>query len=262
MNLGLEGRVAIVCGASKGMGFAIAKSLALNGVKVLMIARNKFLLETAARTISVEGGIVEICTGDVCDPGLAELAVNKCKELWGPVEILLNNAGGPPMGSFLEHDDMAWDAAIKTNLLSIVRFCRAAAPDMKLNNWGRIISITSTVAKEPSPTMVLSATTRAGVSSFSKALAMELAKFNISVNVVCPGGVLTDRLLQLVQVRAKREKRDYEELLLESEATIPARRFARPQEIADVVLFLASEMGGYINGVSLSVDGVLTKAYT
>ena len=110
--------------------------------------------------------------------------------------------------------------------------------------------------------MVLSATTRAGVSALSKTLAIELAQFNISVNVICPGGVLTDRLVGLLQARAEREKRDYQDVLLESQASIPAKRFAEPQEIADVILFLASERGGYVNGVSLSVDGALTKAYT
>ncbi len=171
-------------------------------------------------------------------------------------------AGGPPVGSFSEHDATAWEAAIQTNLLGVVRFCKAVAPDMKSKNWGRIISITSTVAKEPSPAMVLSATTRAGVSAFSKTLAIELAQFNISVNVICPGGVLTDRLVGLLQARAEREKRDYQEVLQETQASIPAKRFAEPQEIADVILFLASERGGYVNGVSLSVDGALTKAYT
>jgi 3-oxoacyl-[acyl-carrier protein] reductase len=110
--------------------------------------------------------------------------------------------------------------------------------------------------------MVLSATTRAGVSAFSKSLAIELAQFNISVNVVCPGGVLTDRLVSLLQARVEREKKDYQEILLESQASIPAKRFAEPEEIADVILFLASERGGYVNGVSLSVDGALTKACT
>jgi 3-oxoacyl-[acyl-carrier protein] reductase len=148
------------------------------------------------------------------------------------------------------------------HLFSVVRFCKAVAPSMKSKKWGRIISITSTVAKEPSPAMVLSATTRAGVAAFSKTLAIELAQFNISVNVICPGGVLTDRLVSLLQARAEREKRSYQEILLESQLSIPAQRFAKPEEIADVILFLASEKGGYVNGVSLSVDGALTKAYT
>jgi 3-oxoacyl-[acyl-carrier protein] reductase len=262
MNLGLDGRVAIVCGASKGMGFASAKALALHGAKVLMVARDPSALELAAKAITTEGGVVDAYAGDVRNPDLAQLAVDRCKVLWGAVDILVNNAGGPPMGSFSEHDTAAWEAAIQTNLLSVVRFCKAVAPDMKSKNWGRIVSITSTVAKEPSPAMVLSATTRAGVSAFSKTLAIELAQFNISVNVICPGGVLTDRLVGLLQARAEREKREYQDVLLESQASIPAKRFAEPDEIADVILFLASERGGYVNGVSLSVDGALTKAYT
>jgi len=262
MNLGIDGRVAIVCGASKGMGFASAKALAIHGVKVLMVARDPSALEEAAMTIAAEGGVVQAYSGDVSNPELAQLAVGRCNELWGPVDILINNAGGPPMGSFLEHDSKAWDASIQANLLSVVRFCKAVAPSMKSKKWGRIISITSTVAKEPSPAMVLSATTRAGVAAFSKTLAIELAQFNISVNVICPGGVLTDRLVSLLQARAEREKRTYQEILLESQLSIPAQRFAKPEEIADVILFLASEKGGYVNGVSLSVDGALTKAYT
>jgi 3-oxoacyl-[acyl-carrier protein] reductase len=262
MKLEIDGRVAIVCGASKGMGFASAKALALYGAKVLMVARDPSALKAAAQAIAAEGGVVEAYAGDVRNPDLAQLAVDRCNALWGPVDILVNNAGGPPMGSFLEHDGTAWEAAIQANLLSVVRFCKAVAPGMKSKNWGRIISITSTVAKEPSPAMVLSATTRAGVSAFSKTLAIELAQFNISVNVICPGGVLTDRLVGLLQARAEREKRDYQEILQESQASIPAKRFAEPEEIADVILFLASERGGYVNGVSLSVDGALTKAYT
>jgi 3-oxoacyl-[acyl-carrier protein] reductase len=262
MNLNLEGRVALVCGASKGMGLATAQALALHGAKVLMVARDISALDAAMKTIAAKGGVVAVYAGDVRHPDLAQLAVDRCKELWGPVDILVNNAGGPPMGSFLEHDGTAWEAAIQTNLLSIVRFCKAVAPGMKAKNWGRIVSITSTVAKEPSPAMVLSATTRAGVAAFSKALAIELAQFNISVNVVCPGGVLTDRLVSLLQARAEREKRVYQDVLQESRGSIPAKRFAEPQEIADVILLLASESGGYVNGVSLSVDGALTKAYT
>lgn len=260
MSLGIDGRVALVCGASKGMGLATAEALALAGVKVLMVSRDKATLEEAALKVASQGVAVPH-VGDVSDPQLAEQAVDRCKELWGPVDILVNNAGGPPMGTFLEHDEIEWEAAIQTSLMSVVRFCKAVAPNMKDQNWGRIISITSTVAKEPSPSMILSATTRSGVSAFTKTLAIELAQYNISVNAICPGGVLTDRLVSLLKTSANREKRDYSEILTESQQSIPAKRFAKPSEIADVILFLASEMGGYINGVSLSVDGALTKAY-
>jgi 3-oxoacyl-[acyl-carrier protein] reductase len=261
MKLDIENRVAIVCGASKGMGFATAESMALAGVRVLMIARNGTTLEDAAQKLNSKGGVVATLAGDVGTLDLADRAVCLCNDLWGKVDILVNNASGPKMGTFLEHDEYAWTDAIQRNLMSVVRFCKAVVPAMKADKWGRIISITSTLAKEPSPSMVLSATTRAGVAAFTKTLAIELAPFNISVNSICPGGVLTDRLVDLLNERAKRENRSYENLLIESQESIPANRFADPVEIADVILFLASERGGYINGVSLSVDGALTKAY-
>jgi 3-oxoacyl-[acyl-carrier protein] reductase len=261
MKFGIDGRVALVCGASKGMGLAVSEALARAGAKVLMISRDKKSLEEAKQKVASQGGVVASLAGDVSDPQLPEQAVRQCNDLWGRVDILVNNAGGPPMGNFLDHDSLAWDAAIQTSLLSVVRFCKAVAPIMKGQNWGRIISITSTASKEPSPCMVLSATTRAGVSALTKTLAIELAQYNISVNAICPGGVLTDRLVSLLKTAADREKRDYLEMLSESQQSIPAKRFANPDEIADVILFLASERGGYINGVSLSVDGALTKAY-
>lgn len=261
MKLGIDGRVALICGASKGMGLAIAEAFALEGTKVLMISRNKAALDEAVQKVAFLGGEVAPFVGDVSNPELPDLAVRRCKELWGTVDILVNNAGGPPIGTFLEHDDHAWEMAVQTNLLSVVRFCKAVAPVMKEQNWGRIISITSTAAKEPPPNMVLSATVRSGVSALTKALAIELAQYNISVNAICPGGVLTDRLVSLIKSRTARENKNYLDLLSESQQAIPAKRFAKPQEIADVILFLASERGAYVNGVSLSVDGALTKGY-
>ncbi len=259
MDFGLKNKVAIVCGASKGMGFSCAQALALQGVKVLMIARNEIALAESTQKIELQGGTVMALAGDVGDLNLAIAAVNYCEKIWGGVDILINNAGGPPMGNFQEHDSLAWNLAIQINLMSVVNFCKAVTPNMKMNKWGRIISITSTVAKEPSPLMVLSATTRAGVSAFSKALAIELASYNISSNVICPGGVLTDRLVELLRAQASRENKSYEDTLLENQQSIPAKRFANPKEVADTVLFLVSEQGGYINGVSLNIDGALTR---
>jgi 3-oxoacyl-[acyl-carrier protein] reductase len=261
MSLGIENRVAIVCGASKGIGLACAMALAAAGAKILIIGRDEKSLANAAQSIISQGGIASTLAGDVQDKKLAELAVKRCEQLWGSVSILINNAGGPPMGRLCEHGEEAWEAAVQTNLMSVVRFCKAVIPAMKSQKWGRIISITSTVSKEPSPSMILSATTRAGVSALTKALAIELAQFEISVNAVCPGGVLTGRLSKLIQERADRENSNYDQILSESIQMIPARRFATPEEIANVVAFLASTKGGYINGVSISVDGALTKAF-
>jgi 3-oxoacyl-[acyl-carrier protein] reductase len=261
MQLGIENKTAIVTGASKGIGLAVAKSLANEGTRVLLVARGSDALKSASETIARSGGKVATLEGDVTDSDLASSAVSKCVELWGSVDILVNNAGGPPLGGFLEHDDCAWNSAVQTNLLSVVRFSKAVAPIMKERGWGRIISVGSTVSKEPSPAMVLSATVRAGVSSFTKAISIELAPFNVTANVICPGGVLTDRLESLIRSRSMHENRSYQELLNESRRMIPAGRFASANEISDVIAFLASERGSYITGVSVSVDGALTKSY-
>jgi len=261
MDFGLREKVAIVTGSSKGMGLAITRAYLKEGVKVMMVARNEPALKNLADGFRKEGGVVDFMAGDVADAELANRVVNKAKELWGKVDILINNAGGPPMGQFLEHDAAVWEASIQTNLMSVVRFCQAVAPLMISNKWGRIISITSTAAKEPAPVMVLSSTTRAGVGAFTKAISTELAPFNISANVICPGGVLTERLESLINARAERESRNYDELLIESQMSIPAKRFAQPSEIADTILFLTSEQGGYITGVSLAVDGGLLKSF-
>ena len=141
------------------------------------------------------------------------------------------------MGSFMDHDDDEWQMTFQTNLMSVIRFSKAVTPHLKKNNWGRIISITSSLAIEPSPTMVLSSTIRAGVSSFTKAISTELASHNITVNVICPGGVLTDRLKTLIKDSSKRLKKDYEEILNQSLQTIPVKRFATLKEISEQFCF-------------------------
>lgn len=261
MNLKIQGKVALVTGASKGIGLAIVKGLVSEGASVLLIARDQKVLDEIVLGIRKDGGDVEGIAGDVANSNLAEIAVKFAIDKWGKVDILINNAGGPPVGSFLEHSSSNWESAIQTNLLSVVRFSKAVVPHMKESKWGRIISITSTIAKEPSPVMVLSATVRSGVAAFTKAISTELAPFNITVNVICPGGVLTERLTSLINTRAEREKRPYNDVLSESELSIPMQRFASPEEIANSVLFLVSEPGGYITGVNLAVDGGLVKSF-
>jgi 3-oxoacyl-[acyl-carrier protein] reductase len=262
MDLGIKGKIAIVTGASKGMGLAIVNALVAEGVKVLLVARDAEMLAATVDRIKKNDGEADFVAGDVSDPGLPENVINKIKSVWdASADILINNAGGPPVGSFLEHGAAAWDSAIQTNLLSVVRFSKAVAPQMKEKKWGRIISITSTIAKEPSAVMVLSATVRSGVSAFTKAISSELASFNVTANAILPGGVSTDRLTSLIRTRAERENRVYEEVLKESEASIPAQRFASPEEIANTVSYLVSQHGSYITGLSISVDGGLTKSF-
>lgn len=261
MDLFLKNKVAIITGSSKGMGLATAEALLDEGVKVMMVARNSELLsQLENKFLKLKKDII-VFPGDVGDVSLAEKVVKKTVREWGRIDILINNASGPPMGGFLEFDDSDWLLAIQINLMSCIRFSREVSPHMKKNKWGRIISITSTLAKEPTSSMVMSSTLRAGVSAFTKSISSELAPFNISVNAVCPGGVITDRLIELLKVKSEKDNISYKKLLEQSQASIPAKRFALPNEIADVILFLVSERGGYINGVSLVVDGGLVKSY-
>ncbi len=261
MDLQLKGKVAVVSGASKGMGKAISLALAAEGCRVCMVARTEAALEEAASELrsrtSAEAFTV---AGDVSDPSVIADVMQQATKRWGGADIVVNNAGGPPPGSFLDHDEAAWAAALNQNFMSVVRFSRAAAPVMKQRNWGRIINITSTIAKEPSALMVLSASSRAAVSAFSKAISIELAPFNITVNTVCPGGVQTGRMENLMKLAAEREHIPIDQVMQRSVASIPLGRFASPEEIADIVLFLASAKASYLTGVSLMADAGLTKS--
>lgn len=262
MNFGLQDKIAVITGASKGMGNSIAVALAQEGVKVLLVARNIDILRSETEILTKQGYLATYLQGDVTDESLPEKVLSCIRENWNDTpDILINNAGGPPPGSVLQHTENVWQSAIEMNLLSVIRFTRAVLPGMKEKKWGRIVSITSTVAKEPSPAMVLSATLRAGVSAFTKAISAEFASDNITINVICPGGVLTQRLSDLLTQNAAVTKRAYEEVLSESQQMIPAKRFADPSEIANTAVFLCSKGASYITGTSIMVDGGLTKSY-
>ncbi len=261
MKNNIKNKIAVVTGGSQGIGFAIAEALSLKGAKVLIVSRNKKKLKLAKKKIASKNGIIEILAGDVSKKNVPVKVIKKAKKLWGNVDILINNAGGPPPGKLLEQSDSNWDKAINTNLLSTVRFSRAVIPSMRKKKWGRIISISSTIAKEPSPAMILSATSRAGVMSFSKVMAIEFSEYNITTNVISPGGVFTNRLINLIQKDAKKKNKNFKKHLKDIEKTIPAKRFAKPFEIANTVLFLCSDDASYINGQNLSIDGALTKGY-
>ncbi len=260
MELDIKNKIAIVTGASKGMGLATVKALLNHGVKVMMVSRDEDKLVELNKQFNETGYIAEYYAGDVANSDLAERVVSYTLEKWGNIHILVNNAGGPPKGSFLNHSQDVWDLSLQTNLLSVVRFSSIVSPIMKKNNWGRIVSITSTVWKEPTPAMVLSATSRAGVTAFTKAISKELAENNITVNTICPGGVKTDRLKDLIKLRAEKENKTIDTLMKTIEQGIPAKRFADPDEIADIILFIVSEKGSYINGVNLPIDGSLLNS--
>lgn len=256
----INDRVAIVVGASSGMGLASAKELAQQGVNLVLVSRSEEKLIQAKKEILALADVeIEVLSGNVTDKSLPSKVVELAMAKWNKVDILINNAGGPPMGSFLEHDDKVWDEALDQNLKSVIRFTRAVTPVMIESKWGRVINITSTLAKEPTAAMVLSATARAGVSAFSKSISSELAEYGLTINTLCPGGVLTERLHGLLTTAAENQNKSYEDILKESQSTIPVGRFADPKEFADMLVFIASERARYITGTTIMVDGGLTK---
>tara|TARA_B110000305_G_C19424437_1_gene632763 strand:+ start:256 stop:1044 length:789 start_codon:yes stop_codon:yes gene_type:complete len=261
LDLNLKNKKVLITGASKGMGFAIAKAFAEQGAKVFLVSRNKKELRTATDKITRKGGVASFLSADISNVKIHNKVFNTFKKRLGSIDILINNGGGPPMGTLLEHSQSTWQKAIQTNMLSVVRFTKSALKDMKKNKWGRIVTITSSLTKEPTPEMILSATSRGGLSAFNKAICIEFAKFNITSNIISPGGVLTERLKSLFKENSKKISEKYTTVLKSAQSSIPAKRFADPSEIANIVLFLSSDHGAYINGVNLVVDGGLTKGY-
>ncbi len=257
----LKGRKALITGASKGIGLAISEELASLGVKVLMVARNQETLTVAVEKIRKAGGDAVGFAADVSALDFLQSIRKKVDSELEHVDILVNNASGPPMARLLETTSEIWSTAIQTHLVSVIQLTKEFLPGMRDRKFGRILTVSSSIALEPTPEMVVSATVRAGISSLSKAIGTEFASFNVTANVICPGGVQTERMENLVRARSERESRPYADVLRESEANIPAKRFAKPSELAALASFLCSENAGYITGQSIVIDGGLTKSY-
>ena len=261
LNLNLKNKTVLVTGSSKGMGFKIAEQFAHQGSNVVLVARDKNNLIKAYNKLNVKKYSVNYIVGDISKLNTCKKIFTFCKKKYGNIDILINNAGGPPMGTISEMNENEWNKSIQTNLMSVVRLTKLVLTGMKKKKWGRIITITSTIAKEPTPEMILSATSRGSLGAFNKAICLEYAQYNITSNIIAPGGVLTERLKSLFLSKSKREKIKYNILLENAQRNIPTKRFAEPDEIAKVAIFLGSEHASYINGVILPVDGGLTRSY-
>lgn len=263
MDLGLRDRVALVAAASTGLGRATAERLAMEGARLTICARSQQTLETAAAEIRASSGnevFPVLC--DVTNEAEVHRLVEVTVERYGRLDVLVTNAGGPPSGGFAEFSGglEPYRRALELNLLSTVALTQAAVPEMRKNGWGRVIAVTSLAAKQPSTSLLLSSVARAGVLAFTKVLATELARENITVNSVCPGFTLTERLLELAVAESDRGGVTTEEIYERWRSDIPARRIADPNEFADVVAFLASERASYVTGVALAIDGGIIKS--
>lgn len=255
MDLGLKGKVAMVAAASKGIGLATAKALVAEGCVVSICARTEETLEAAAAELGDETRSYVV---DVANPEDLAWWVEQTHEDLGAVGILVTNTGGPPAGALDAMTDEQWEAGFQSTLMNVVRLVRLVQPDMIEAQWGRIVHITSLVAKQPSRMLPISSTLRSGIMALTRLQATELAPHGITVNGVLPGHTLTDRQRHLAELRAERERTSPAEALRRQGEETPIGRLATPEEIGAAVAFLCSAPASYVTGNSLLVDGGVT----
>ena len=257
MELGLRDRVAIVGGSSKGMGKATALALAREGAFVTLCARTQSDLRKVemeiARTASQRH--VLAIPADLSKPENIKLVVRDTFNRFERIDVVVNNIGGPPPGQPSELRDQEWYDALEQNFMSAIRMSREVIPYMKQQRWGRIINLLSNAVREPVLNLVLSTSSRLAVVGYAKMLSNELARFNITVNNVLPGQVMTDRMTSLYTAMAEGGDRTAEDLMKEAAQQIPMRRLGRAEEMGDLITFLASERASYITGQNISLDG-------
>jgi len=262
MDYQLSGRVAIVNAASRGLGRGIAEALAAEGARLVISSRTQADIELAAEQISAAHATEVVAVpADASVPGTAERLVATAVGRFGALDILINNSGGPPGGTFADFDDADWQQAFELLLLNVVRMTRAALPHLRASGQGRIVNVASSSVKEPIPRLILSNSLRAGVVGLAKTLADELAPDQITVNNVLPGRILTDRLRGPFIEPAREAGIDVDDLArAEVAREVPLGRVGEPADLAALVAFLCSPAASYLTGVTIAVDGGRMRA--
>jgi 3-oxoacyl-[acyl-carrier protein] reductase len=263
MDLGLKGRIVLVTAASAGIGLATARAFAREGARLALCARNATALEAVAAQIRAQYGTdVLAVTCDVSDAEQIEAMVAKVIAQYGTVHVLINNAGGPPPGTSGKVTDADWQTAFDLTLMSAVRTTRAVLPLMQRQRWGRVVMISSYSAKQPIPDILLSNSLRLGVAGWAKTLATEVARDNVLINTVGPGWTRTDRVTQMLESRAASSAGQATAADAEAQVVrnVPLGRLGEPDEVADVIVFLASERASFVTGTFIPVDGGIVQS--
>lgn len=257
MDLGLKGKRALVTGASSGLGAAAATALAMEGVELVINSRNESRLEAAAREIFEKSGLrPKICAADIS----RATDIQRLDSEVGPVDILISNTGGPPPGQFTTLPGEHWQEAADLLLVSAINLTRMVIDGMIRRKWGRLIYITSIGVLQPIDDLILSNTYRAGVVGLCKTISNNYAKHGITANCVCPGYTATERLARLAASRAEETGTSAEKIVEAFASLVPAGRIGKPEELAALITFLASDKAAYITGTSIPVDGGAVKA--
>ena len=260
MELGIAGRVAIVTGGSRGIGRAVAERLCREGARVALCARNRDSLAEARRALEAIGGQVLAVEADLTEPAAADRVVEATAAAWGRIDILVNNAGAARGIPFDELTQDLWLENLQLKLFGYLRMARLVLPHLRRNGWGRIVNVAGLAGLQPSPLTMPVGLNNAGILNVMKALADGEAANHILVTTVCPGPILTERQTRLLQDAARTKGTSLEAAQREATSAIPLGRMGRPEEVADVVAFLASERASYITGSLVLVDGGLHRA--
>ena len=261
MDLGLQGRVAIVGGASRGLGRACAMGLAQEGARVAISSRSAEALEATAQEIRSATGVeVFAVPGDLSRLADIQELIHRTVDHFGRLDVVISNSGGPPEGRAVDTSEDSWERAIQMALQFFIRMSREAVPHLKQRSWGRIINILASTVYQPIDNLATSGVTRLGAVAFAKSLADEVGRDNILVNNVAPGFLLTDRMMDLFKTRARETGADLDTVLQARASTIPLGRFGQPEELANLVTFLASEKNSYVTGTTILVDGGVVRS--
>ncbi|MBI3297646.1 MAG: SDR family oxidoreductase [Elusimicrobia bacterium] len=255
MDLGIKGKVAMVAAATRGIGLAAAQSLAREGAKVSICGLDANRIKEAAATLGAPHMAVRC---DVASKADIETWFKATTGTLGPPQIIVTNTGGPAAGLIGDLTEEQWQKGFDNTVLNAVRMVALASPQMKEAKWGRIVHITSLVAKDPDPVLSISSTLRAGLGAMSRLQAKELGPHGITVNCVLPGSTDTDRQTHLLEIRAHKSGLHIDEERKRAALAVPVRRLAKPEEIGDVIAFLCSERAGYVSGAQIVVDGAIT----